>query len=102
MGPSVVKLSHVELAQRFDDLHQLLYTRGGIRPANVAVEELTKLLLMRIAADPHPELSVNGHRPLSEVLDPQSVRRTNDPLPLKDSFKKVNTLSDLGARLSGD
>lgn len=102
VGTGGMKLDHVELARRFDDLHQLLYTRGGIRPTNAAVEELTKLLLMRIAADRHPELSIDGYGRLSEVLAPQSVRQLSDPLPLKEAFKSINKLADFGAQVPGN
>src|SRR5262245_24956109 len=40
--------AEVELARRFDELHQLIYTRGGIRPSNAAVEEVAKLVLVRL------------------------------------------------------
>jgi hypothetical protein len=40
--------AEIELARRFDDLHQLLYRRGGLRPSNAAVEEIAKLVLVRI------------------------------------------------------
>ena len=35
--------AEIELAHRFDDLHQLVYRRGGLRPSNAAVEEVAKL-----------------------------------------------------------
>jgi hypothetical protein len=40
--------AEIELARRFDDLHQLIYVRGGIRPSNAAVEEVAKLVLIRL------------------------------------------------------
>src|SRR3954468_22254644 len=40
--------AEIALARRFDDLHQLLYVRGGIRPSNAAVEEIAKLVLVRL------------------------------------------------------
>lgn len=42
--------AELALARRFDELHQLLYTKGGIRPTNAAIEEVTKLLYMRLWA----------------------------------------------------
>ena len=42
------------LARRFDDLHQLIYRRGGIRPSNAAVEEVAKLVLVRLWSLRHP------------------------------------------------
>lgn len=90
--------SHVALARRLNELHQLLYSRGGIRPSNAAVEELTKLLLMRIAAHRHPSLRV-GQSLLIDLLDPVRVERMGDPQPLKDAFVAANALHDLGGRM---
>jgi hypothetical protein len=42
--------AEIELARRFDDLHQLLYRRGGLRPSNAVVEEIAKLVLIRFHA----------------------------------------------------
>ena len=49
-----VNMAPIELAKELDGLHQLLYKRGGIRPSNAAVEELAKLLLLRIASVREP------------------------------------------------
>ncbi|HLT11563.1 MAG TPA: N-6 DNA methylase [Micromonosporaceae bacterium] len=46
--------AEVELARRLDDLHQLIYRRGGIRPSSAAVEEVAKLVLIRLWALRHP------------------------------------------------
>ena len=45
-------LGHAELAlaRRFDELHQLLYAKGGVRPTNAAIEEVSKLLFLRLWA----------------------------------------------------
>ncbi|MDO3683473.1 class I SAM-dependent DNA methyltransferase [Micromonospora sp. C28ISP2-4] len=40
--------TEIEVARRFDDLHQLLYMRGGVRPTNAAVEEVAKLIFLRL------------------------------------------------------
>jgi type I restriction enzyme M protein len=39
------------LAARFDELHQLIYMKGGVRPTNAAIEEVGKLLLLRLWLD---------------------------------------------------
>ena len=40
--------AEVEFARRFYDLHQLISSRGGIRPSNAALEEVAKLVLVRL------------------------------------------------------
>lgn len=54
--------AEIELARRFDDLHQLIYRRGGIRPSNAAVEEVAKLILIRLwSLREAPLLFRDGH-----------------------------------------
>jgi type I restriction enzyme M protein len=38
----------IRLARQFEDLHQLLYTHGGISPTNAALEEVAKLIFIRL------------------------------------------------------
>lgn len=40
--------AELSLARRFDELHQLLYAKGGIRPTNAAIEEVAKLVYLRL------------------------------------------------------
>jgi hypothetical protein len=40
----------IELHRRFDELHQLIYRRGGLGSSNAAVDELAKLLLAKLWA----------------------------------------------------
>ena len=63
----------VELADRFDRLHQLIYIRGGITPVDAAVDELTKLLFLQLASKRIPQLDIPGHGPLATVLLPGSA-----------------------------
>lgn len=101
MEVSVPESGHLALAKRLYDLHQLLYARGGIRPSNAAVEELTKLLLLRIAAERHPDLHIGSHGTLPELIRPEIVQQLNDPQPLKEAFAHANVLPDLGGRVPG-
>jgi hypothetical protein len=40
--------AEIRLARQFEDLHQLLYTHGGISPTNAALEEVAKLIFIRL------------------------------------------------------
>ena len=89
----------IELAKELDGLHQLLYTRGGIRPSNAAVEELTKLLLLRIAAERAPDVVVAGFGDLASVLDRVLLSADDSILLAKAAFRVANSLPSLGALL---
>jgi len=89
----------VELAKDFDGLHQLLYTRGGIRPSNAAVEELTKLLLLRIAAERVPAVAVEGFGSLAGVLDRVRLGGGDSVRLAKSAFRVANSLPSLAASL---
>lgn len=95
---STVIAPEIELSARLDSLHQLLYMRGGIRPVNAAVEELAKLLLIRIASDRTPGLLLAGHR-LSDLVSPEYAASAPDVTPWKAAFPAVVALTDLRGRL---
>lgn len=89
----------VDLARELDGLHQLLYMRGGIRPSNAAVEELTKLLLLKIAAEREPDVAVADLGNLRSILD--CIRHGKDESVhlAKAAFRVANSLPSLVARL---
>jgi hypothetical protein len=89
------------LATRLNELHQLLYTRGGIRPVNVAVEELAKLLLMRIAAQRHPHMKIPGHSTLGVMLSHNYVEKADDLAPFKAAFTTVIGHREMRASVPG-
>jgi type I restriction enzyme M protein len=90
------------LADRFDELHELLYRRGGVRPVNAAIDEVCKLLLLRIHLARAPEFRASG-RALSELLDPAFIRRSpGEALAgLRNAFDVVNALPDYSWRTHG-
>jgi predicted RNA methylase len=71
--------AELELYRRFDDLHQLIYVRGGIRPSNAAVEEVAKLILIRLwrlrhsgqtELDDRAAFAAALHEPALHAIDP--------------------------------
>lgn len=89
------------LARRLDQLHQLIYTRGGIKPSNAAVEELSKLLLLRIAAERYPTAVVEGVGDISSAVDLMLEGGRETVRAAKAAFLAANRLPGLGARLPG-
>ncbi len=88
----------LELSAKLHDLHQLLYMRGGIRPVNAAVDELAKLLLMRLACHRLPELIIAGHK-LKDLTDPDFAASESGTEPWKEAFSAVIALDELRGRL---
>lgn len=93
--------AHEELvfARRLDELHDMLYRRGGIRPVNAAIEELSKLLLLLMWLNDAPESIVPGAGPLRSVLSSARLREANDVEPVKAAFREVVTMPEYAGRL---
>jgi predicted RNA methylase len=92
-------IGEFEFQLRLKQLHELLYRRGGVRPIHVALEELAKLMLLRIAADRMPDLEIGrGHR-LGGLLTPDALARPDGSDQLKHAFTIVAAHPEFAARL---
>lgn len=88
--------AEIALAHNFDALHQLLYTKGGVRPTNAAIEEVAKLVYLRLWS------SRAGRE---AILDGTAVRslfeaRINPDAMVgfaKEAFRKANLSPSLAA-----
>ena len=89
----------VSLDQRLTELHEMLYRRGGIRPTNAAVEELTKLLLLQLKKARDPTWVTPTGVPLREVLSPERVGARDGVDEVKAAFSAVIALDEFAARL---
>ena len=96
---NTVTAAPVDLARELDGLHQLLYRRGGIRPSNAAVDELTKLLLLKIAAEREPDATIANFGRLGSILDDIRLGRDESVQLAKAAFRVANSLPSLGVRL---
>jgi len=89
------------LRRQLDGLHEMIYRRGGIRPVNAAVEELSKLLLLELKLFEDPNCEVPGAGALSIVLDPDRIERSDDLGTVKTAFRWVVEQPDYAARVPG-
>ncbi|NNC81462.1 MAG: N-6 DNA methylase [Acidimicrobiales bacterium] len=94
-----VNMAPIELAKELDGLHQLLYKRGGIRPSNAAVEELAKLLLLRIASVREPPTRVGEFGCLEELMTAERLACDDGVLVAKEAFQVANALPSISAIL---
>jgi hypothetical protein len=61
--------AEIALARSLDDLHQVIYRRGGIRPSNAAVEEIAKLVLVRLWSLRHPAVRLASGTPAGSLFE---------------------------------
>jgi N-6 DNA Methylase len=94
--------STLSFAERLDALHEMLYTRGGIRPVNAAIEELAKIVLLQLKHAHDPDWAPHGEPPLRETLDPERLRAGGDPGTVKRAFSAMIALPEFAARVPGD
>ena len=97
--PTSTQQREVELARRLNDLHEMLYRRGGVRPVNAAIEEISKLLLLLMWLHDSPESEVPGFGKLNSILNPSSLHDRGDTEPVRAAFRQVITLPDYAGRL---
>jgi type I restriction enzyme M protein len=86
------------LQRKLDHLHEELYRRGGIKPANAAIDELGKLIFLRIHAEKDPEYILatgrgKGMR-FTDLFDASYVRRLQAQAveQLQDAFEEISVL----------
>lgn len=83
----------VRAARRFTELHQLLYMRGGVKPVNAAIDELTKLLFLNLAAERCDQVA-DGVRSLLAADATHAVQLA------KSLFVETNRREEFRAQLS--
>jgi type I restriction enzyme M protein len=85
--------------ERLDELHEMLYRRGGIRPVNAAIEELTKLLLLQVVRQRDPDFPVGEGLTLAQAISPKRITARGDVEDAKAAFTAVIGHPDVGARV---
>src|SRR5687768_1543396 len=91
-----------DLARRFDALHELIYRRGGIRPVNAAIDELCKLLFLRVHIERHPNIRVDG-LDARTLFEPAQIRRLGSSALglLRRAFDQANADPEYNWRADG-
>lgn len=97
-APPAVDDMHLTLVDRFKQLHEMLYMRGGIKSSSAAVEELAKLLLIQIAAERSPDVEVIGHGREEGDLEWDSERGVSSP---RDALRLLTDRADTDRYVPG-
>ena len=88
--------TEIELHRHFDELHQLIYRRGGLGSSNAAVDEVAKLLLVRLWAARRGRSVTDPARAFAEALDDPSLMardisgRPHPVWPRDEPFRLTN------------
>ena len=92
------------IQRKFNELHEAIYSRGGVKPTNAAIDEVGKLLFLKVHLEKSPAYvlktgEAKGKR-FSEVYSSDFVRQQGKAaIPyLKDTFKEINNLPEYRAR----
>lgn len=79
----------------------MLYRRGGVRPVNAAIEELSKLVLLQLKNARDPEWAPAACPSISEILDPARILREGASHDVKRAFTEAIALPEFSASLPG-
>jgi type I restriction enzyme M protein len=86
------------IQRKFDDLHERLYPSGGFSSANEAIDEICRIMFMKIHLERYPSYilkSANGKR-LSDVFNSDNIREggTKATQEMKGAFKELAALPE--------
>jgi type I restriction enzyme M protein len=95
--------------KKFDQLHEAIYSRGGVKPTNAAIDEVGKLLFLKIHLEKSPSyVLTSGAAKNKRFADIYSATYVNQHkkdaiVQLKDAFREINNLPQYKARdVNGD
>ncbi len=86
------------IQRKFDQLHEAIYSRGGVKPTNAAIDELGKLLFLRIHLEKSPRYKLKDGtgkgKLFSEIYSSEYVKKNGKKAvtELKDAFREINNL----------
>ena len=86
------------IQRKFNDLHERLYPAGGFSSANEAIDEICRLLFMKIHLERNPSYTIRciNNKRLSDVLNSDNIRRGGAKAvqDVKDAFKELAALPE--------
>lgn len=92
------------IQHKFDQLHEAIYSRGGVKPTNAAIDELGKLLFLKVHLEKSPRYALTsgaakGKR-FAEIFSGDYVRKHQKAAvtQLKDAFREINNLPKYAAK----
>lgn len=92
------------IQRKFDELHEAIYSRGGVKPTNAAIDEVGKLLFLKVHLEKSPAYVLAGGeakgKRFADVYSAEFVRKKGKAaIPyLKDAFREIINLPQYKAR----
>lgn len=86
------------IQRKFDELHEAIYSRGGVKPTNAAIDELGKLLFLKVHLEKAPahvlKTGAGKGKKFADVYSAEHVRahKKDAVIQLKDAFREINNL----------
>lgn len=101
--------SNLHLVQeQFNELHEEIYKKGGIKPANSAIDEVGKLIFLKIHTESYPSYRLTSGagegKLFSHIFDAHYVRANGKKAvrELQDAFKEISVLPDYTSRINDE
>lgn len=94
------------IQKKFDHLHERLYPAGGFSSANEAIDEICRILFMKVHLERHPSYTLRSLRDkrLSDVFHADNIRQGGSKAvqEMKEAFKELAALPEyLATDLAG-
>jgi len=101
--------SNLRLVQeQFNELHEELYKKGGVKPANAAIDEVGKLIFLKVHTEKYPDYQLQGGagqgKLLVDIFKPSYVKENGRKAvrELQDAFREVSVLPSYISRASDE
>jgi type I restriction enzyme M protein len=107
-GKDVLFLPDVRLMQRqFNELHEEIYRKGGVKPANAAIDEVGKLIFLKVHTEKFPDYRLHEgsakDKLFTEIFNPDYIRENGKKAvrEMQDAFKEISVLECYLSQFAG-
>ncbi len=96
------------IQKQFDNLHEEIYKKGGIKPTNAAIDEVGKLVFLKVHVEKDPDYQLQhgaGHgKRFADIFKAAYVRRHGKQAvrELQDAFREISTLPRYTVDMGGE
>ncbi len=87
--------------EQLNELHEMIYRRGGIQPVNAAIDELAKLVFLLWMKGARADLAVGEELTMAGALDPTRIEASEDVSEVKEAFRVAIADPEVAGQLPG-